>query len=118
MNVKSFKCVQVGSFFMVMQYLHDTVHGAKGVSFFVKVFTKLDVWLLFLKAFSCSLYRVAKRLPDCPTYVLLQLGQVSLYTPNSENLSGVGFLWESGFPRVFVVRNAILSSVFLKMLVM
>jgi len=23
---------------MAMQYLHDTVHGAKGVSFFIKVF--------------------------------------------------------------------------------
>ena len=53
-----------------------------------------------------------------PTYALLQSGQVSLYTPDSENLSGVGFLWESSFPIVFVVRNAILSSVFLKRLVM
>jgi len=61
---------------------------------------------------------MAKRLPVCLTYALLESGQVSLYTPNSENLSGVGFLWESRFPLVFVVRNAILSSVFLKRLVM
>ena len=38
MDVESFKCVQVGSFRMAMQYLHDTVHGAEGVSFFIKVF--------------------------------------------------------------------------------
>ena len=37
-NVKSFKCVQVGSVFMAMQYLHDTVRGTEGVSFFIKAF--------------------------------------------------------------------------------
>ena len=37
-DVKPFKSVQVGSFFMAMQYLHDTVHGTEGVSFFIKVF--------------------------------------------------------------------------------
>ena len=55
---------------------------------------------------------MTKRLPVCLTYALLQLGQVSLYTPDSENLLGVGFLWESRFPIVFVVWNAILSFVF------
>ena len=38
MDVKSFKGVKVGSLFMAMQFLHDTVHGAEGVSFFMKVF--------------------------------------------------------------------------------
>ena len=38
MDVKSFKCVQVGSFFVVVQYLHDTLRGAEEVSFFIKVF--------------------------------------------------------------------------------
>jgi len=38
MDVKPFKYIQVSSFFMAMQYLHDTVRGAEGVSFFVKVF--------------------------------------------------------------------------------
>ena len=52
---------------------------------------------------------MAKHPPVCLTYALLQSGQVSLYTPNSENLSRVGFLWESRFPIVFVVWNAILS---------
>ena len=61
---------------------------------------------------------MVKRLPVSPTYALLQSGQVSLYTPDSENLLGVGFLWESRFPIVFVVWNAILSSVFLKTFVM
>jgi len=117
-DVKSFKGVQVGSLFMAMQYLHNIVHGAEGVSFFIKVFRENGVWLLFLKAFSCFLNRVAKHLPVCLTYALLQSGQVSLYNPDSENLSGVGFLWESRFPMVFVVWNAILISVFLKRLVM
>jgi len=61
---------------------------------------------------------VTKRLPVCQTYALLQSGQVSLYISDSENISGVGFLWESRFPIVFVLRNAILSSVSLKRLVM
>ena len=38
MDVKPSKCVQVGSLFMAMQYLRDIVHGAEGVSFFIKVF--------------------------------------------------------------------------------
>ena len=118
MNVKPFKCVQGGSFFMAMQYLHDTVHGVEGVSFFVKVLHETGCVAIISEGFLVLLVSRGKCLPVCPTYALLQLGQVSLYTPDSENLSGVGFLWESRFPRVFVVRNAILSSVFLKMLVM
>jgi len=89
--------------------LHDVVHGAEGVSFFIKVFRETGCVVLFRKTVTRSLYRVAKRRPVCPTYVLLQSGQVSLYTPDSENLSGVGFLWESRFPIVFVVRNTVLS---------
>jgi len=75
------------------------------------------VWLLFQKSVSFSLYRVAKQLPVCPMYVLLQSEQVNLYTPDNDNLSGVGFLWENRFPIVFVVWNAILYSVFLNRLV-
>ena len=76
------------------------------------------MWLLFRKASSCSLNFVAKHLPVCPTYASLQSLQVSSYTPDSEKLSGFGFLWETSFPIVFVVRNAIFSSDFLKRLVM
>ena len=78
---------------------------------------KLDVWL-FLKAFSCSLNRVTKRLPVCPTYALLQSGQVNLYIPDREYLSGLGFLWASRLPMLFVVRSAIFSCVFLSRFVM
>jgi len=35
-----------------------------------------------------SLNRIAKFLPVCPTYVFLQSGHVSLYTPNLVYLSG------------------------------
>ena len=38
MDMKTFNCVQVGSFFMAMQYLHDIVHGAEGMIFFIQVF--------------------------------------------------------------------------------
>ena len=65
--------------------------GPKECASSLRCFAKLDVWLLLLNAFSCCLNRVAKRLPACPTYALLQSGQVSLYTADSENLSGVGF---------------------------
>jgi hypothetical protein len=57
------------------------------------------------------------RLPVCPTNVLLQSGQISLQTPDRENLSWVWRLWVSRLLKVLVVRNAILSSVRRKMLV-
>jgi hypothetical protein len=53
---------------------------------------KLDVWLLFLKATFCLIYRVVKGLSVCLIYTLLQSGQVSLYTPNNENLSEAGLV--------------------------
>ena len=81
MDMESFEGVQMGSFTMVMQYL-----------------------LLYLNAFSCSLNRVTKRLSVCQTYALLQSGHVNLYIPDSEYLSGLGFLWDSRLPMVFVVR--------------
>ena len=85
----------------------------------MRCFAKLDMLLLLLcKAVSCSLYRVENCLPVCTTYVLLQSVQVNLYTPHNESLSGAWFLWVSMLPIVFVVRNSILSSVHLKMLVM
>jgi hypothetical protein len=47
---------------------------------------KLEVLLLLWKAVSCSLYRVENRLPVCPTYVLWQSEQISLYnSPHTEN---------------------------------
>ena len=46
---------------------------------------------MFLNAASISLKRAAKRLPAFPMYALWQSGQVSLYTPDSENLPGEWF---------------------------
>ena len=83
--------------------------GPKELASSFRCFAKLDVWLLFLNAFSCSLNRVTNRLPVCPTYALLQSGQVNLYIPDSEYLSGLGFLWDNRLPMVFVVRNVILT---------
>ena len=35
MDMESFEGVQMGSFTMVMQYLHDIVHRSEGVSFLI-----------------------------------------------------------------------------------
>ena len=67
---------------------------------------------LCLKVFSCSLNRVTKRLPVCPTYALLQSAHVNMYIADSEYLSGLWFLLDSILPMVFVGRNAIFSCVF------
>ena len=84
----------------------------------VMCFAKLDVLGLCLKAVSCSLKRVANFLPVCPMYALWQSGQVSLYIPDLEYLSGGVCLWVSNLPIVFVVRKAIFRSVFLNRFVM
>ena len=75
---------------MVMQYLHDAVNGAEGVHFLIKVFCKTGCVAIASECFFVLCEPCAKRIPVCPTYALLQLGQVSLYTPDSENLSGDG----------------------------
>jgi len=76
---------------MVMQYLHDAVHGAEGVCFLIKVFRETGCVAIASECFFVLCEPCAKRIPVCPTYALLQLGQVSLYTTDSENLMGVGF---------------------------
>jgi len=92
--------------------------GLKEWLFSVRCLAKLDAFGLCLKAASCSLKRVVNLLPVCPMYALWQSGQVSLYTPDPENLSGWVCLWVSNLSMVFVVRKAIFRSVFLKRLVM
>jgi hypothetical protein len=64
--------------------------GPRECAFSLRCLAKLDVWLLFQKANLCSLYSTLKCLAVYPTYAILQSGQVSLYTPDNENLSGVG----------------------------
>ena len=56
----------------------------------ITCFAKLDMWLLVLNAYLCSLNLVAKFRPVCPTYALLQSGQVNLYAPEQAYISGVG----------------------------
>jgi len=51
-------------------------------------------------------------------YALWQSGQVSLYTPDPENLSGWVCLRVSNLSMVLVVWKAIFGSVFLNSLVM
>ena len=77
--------------------------GPKEHASLLRCLAKLDAWLLFLKATLCSLYRVVKGLPVCPTYALLQSGQVSLYTPDNENLSGARLICVSSLPIVLLV---------------
>jgi len=47
----------------------------------------------------------------CPTYVLWQSGQVSLYTPDREYLPCARSLCVSRLTNAYVVRNVILRSV-------
>ena len=44
--------------------------------------------------------------PFCPTYAFLHSVQVSLYTPDNENLSSRGLFRVSRFPMVLFVRKA------------
>jgi hypothetical protein len=74
---------------------------------------KFDVWLFVLNAFLCPLNLTVKFLPVCPTYALLQLGHVSLYTPDCAYLSDVCCLCTNNLWMVLLVRNAIPMSVFL-----
>jgi len=83
-----------------------------------RCFAKLDERLLFRKACLCSLYRILKLLPVCPTYAFWHSGQVSLHTLDNENLLGGSLFFVSRFLMVLFVRKAILRSVCLNMLVM
>jgi len=117
-NVESINCVHVGSFFVILQHLHNVVYVPKECASSFKCFAKLYGWLLFRKACLCWLYRILKLLPVCPTYALWHSGQASLYTPDNENLSRGGLFCVSRFPMVLFVRKAILRSICLNMLVM
>ena len=69
--------------------------------------------MLVLNAALCSLNLVRKLLPVCPTYALLQSGQLSLYTPECMYLSVlfvICFLFMSVFWIEFLVRIAIFNS--------
>ena len=78
--------------------------GPKEWLFSVRCLAKLDAFGLCLKAASCSLKRVVNLLPVCPMYAFWQSGQVSLYTPDPENLPAWVFLRVSNLSMVFVVR--------------
>ena len=78
----------------------------------------LDVWLLVWNACLCSLKRIAKFLPVCPTYALLHTGHVSLYIPDCVYLSVLCVVCVSLLLMVLFVLYAILRLVFLNMLVM
>jgi len=75
------------------------------------------VFLPDLTAFLCSLNLCVKHRPVCPTYGLLQSGDVSLYAPDLLYLSRVWGFVISSFWSVLLVRRVILMSAFLKMFV-
>jgi len=103
---------------MAMQYLHDNVHGAEGVSFFIKVFRETGCVAIVSEGFLVLLEPRGEVSSGLSDVCLITVGTGYFVHSDSKNLSGVVFLWESRFPIVFVVRNAILSSVFLKRLAM
>ena len=53
----------------------------------LRCLAKLYAWLLLWKGVLCSLYVMENCIPVCPIYALLQLGQDSLYAPDSEYIS-------------------------------
>jgi hypothetical protein len=79
----------------------------------IRCLEKLEEWLAVLKAFVCSLNRVAKLLPVCPTYAFPQSGHVNLYTPDGECMPDVCCLCINSFCIVLLVQNAIFILVFL-----
>jgi len=119
MNVKSLNCVQVGSFLVVLRHLHNVVYVTEGMCFFIKVFCENGcvaigtegsfVLIVLYNEASFGLSNIC---------LFLQSGQLSLYTPDNENLSGGGLFHVSRFPTVFLVQKAILRSVHLNTLVM
>ena len=86
------------------------------MSYFIKVFRETGGVAVVSEDISLPFVPCGVHLRICPTYASLQSGQISSYTPNSENLSGLEFKSERSFRIVLMVRNAILSSVFLKRL--
>ena len=72
--------------------------GPKECASSLRCFAKLDVLLLCLNAFFVLFVPCGEASSSLSDIRLLQLGQVSLYTPDNENLSGVRFLWEISFP--------------------
>ena len=94
--------------------------GAEKVCLFDEVFCKVCSMAIRLECGLCSLNRAKKFLPVCLTYVLLQSGQVSLYTPDCVYLSVLSvicLLCISNPSMVLSVRSAIFRPVFLNKLV-
>jgi len=79
----------------------------------LRCFAKSEVWLFVLNAFLCSLNLTWKLLPVWPTYVLLQSGNFSLYTPDCVYMFGTCRLYFSNLWIALLVRNAIFKFIFL-----
>jgi hypothetical protein len=77
-----------------------------------RCWANFDRWLLVLNAILCSLKRVKKSRPVCPTYALSQSGHVSLYTPECVYVSVTCGLCINSLWIVLLVRSAILRLVF------
>jgi len=116
--VESLSCVHVGSFLVVFQYLHSVVYGAERMCFSIKVFCEARCVAIVPEGLLVLVISYIEAFPVCPTYAFLHSGQVSLYTPDNENLSEGGLFRVSRFPMVLFVRKAILRSVCLNILVM
>ena len=86
----------------------------------IRCLAKLEFWLFVLNVALFSLNLAKNFPPVCPTYVLLQSGQVSLYTPDGVYLSALFvncLLCMSIFWMELLVRIAIFRSVFFNKLV-
>jgi hypothetical protein len=82
-----------------------------------RCFAYLDWLVLCLKALLCSLNRVWKSRPVCPTYAFWQSGHVSLYTPDCVYMFRGVSLWCRSFWIELSVRKAIFKLASLNILV-
>jgi hypothetical protein len=101
-----------------MSNVHDICHEAKGVCGIIEVFCEAVVLIIITKGSLVFIIPYRELLPVCPIYALLQSGQMSVFAPDCEYGSMVGFWGVSNLPMVLLVRRAILSSVCLKISVM
>ena len=77
----------------------------------VRCLAQFEFWLFVLNVALRSLNLVKKFLPVCPTYTLLQSGQLSLYTPDCVYLS-VLFVTCFLFTSIFWVELLVCIAIF------
>jgi len=88
----------------------------------IRCLVKFEFWLFVLNAALCLLKLAKNFLLVCPTYALLQLGQVSLYTPDCMYLSVlfvnyslcISIFWMELLVSIAIFRSVLLNKLVIK----